>query len=179
MTKTAKTYGTALYELARDEGCAGELLEQLEAVAELLKENPDYVRITSSPSLTKQERRDLLDEAFRGRVHVYLLNFLKLLSEKGDVGELPGCAREFRSLYNEDNGILEVTCVSAVALTADQRERLTEKLHASTGKTIRLTQVVDPGCLGGLRVEYDGMTLDGTVAGRIGHIRGSLKDLPI
>lgn len=179
MTKTAKTYGQALYELAREEDCARELLDQLEAVAALLGENPAYVRITSSPSLTKSERRDLLDQAFEGQVHEYLLSFLKLLSEKGAVGEFPGCVKEFRDLYNEDNDILEVKCVSAVALSEDQRARLTEKLTATTGKTILLQERVDPACLGGIRIEAGGKTLDGTVAGRIGRIRGSLKDLTL
>ena len=81
MTKTAKTYGGALYQLAREEGCADRLLEELEAVDGILRSNPQYQRLTSLPSLGKEERRALLDEAFGGRVHPYLLSFLKILSE--------------------------------------------------------------------------------------------------
>lgn len=40
MTQTAQTYGESLYELARDEGLGAQVLEELQGVAALLRENP-------------------------------------------------------------------------------------------------------------------------------------------
>ncbi len=179
MTKTAKTYGDALYQLAREEGCAALLLEELEAVDGILRQNPQYQRLTSLPALGKEERCALLDEAFGGRVHPYLLNFLKILSEKGKVKEFSGCVQAFREQYDEDNGILAVLVRSAVPLTDGQRQRLTQRLGETTGKTIRLSERVDPALLGGLRLEADGQSLDGTVAGRLQRMRVTLQDLTV
>lgn len=44
---------------------------------------------------------------------------------------------------------MEVTAVSAVALDESARSRLQEKLQRVTGKTITLTEKVDPSVLGG------------------------------
>ena len=70
-----------------------------------------------------------------------------------DEPELPACARAYRDRYNQDHNILEVTAVSAVALDESARSRLQEKLQRVTGKTITLTEKVDPSVLGGLRLD--------------------------
>lgn len=179
MTKTAKTYGAALYDLAKEEGVSETVLTQMETVAAVLAENPDYIRLVSSVALKKAERCAIVDEAFAGRVHPYLLNFLKILCENETMKEFSGCCEEYRARYNDDNGILEAVAVSAVPMTAEQRERLCAKLAQTTGKTIRLTEKIDPAVIGGMRVEAAGMSYDGTVSGRIERIGRSLAEIAI
>ncbi len=179
MTKTAKTYGTALYDLAKEEGASPAILSELEAVVGIIGENPDFVRLVSSVALQKAERCGVIEEVFGGRVHPYLLNFLKILCENGIFKELSGCLEEYRARYNDDNGILEVRAVSAVALSDAQRQRLCEKLAASTGKTIHLKETVDPAVIGGMRVEAAGKSYDDTLSGRIERIGRSLAEIAI
>ena len=45
------------------------------------------------------------------------------------------------------------------------------QLEALTGKTIALTARVQPGCLGGVRLEVEGTQLDGTVKNRLDEVR--------
>ena len=129
MTETARMYGGSLYDLAAEEGLDERILGELDGVTALLNGDAEYLHLLSIPSIPKKERCALLDEAFRGQVHLYVLNFMKLLCEKGALRELPGCARAYRLRYNEAHGILEATAVSAVPLTAEQTRRLHEKLE--------------------------------------------------
>ncbi len=176
MTQTARTYGTALYELSRDEGLSETLFPQLQMAARLLRENPDYLRLLSLPSVPKKERCAVLDKSFRAQVHEYLLSFMKLLVERGSIGEFFGCEETFRRRYDEDHGILEVTAAVAAPLPDGQRARLEEKLAARTGKTIRLHVREDAGVLGGVRLEFDGKRLDGTVRRRLEQIQAKLRE---
>ena len=128
MTQAAKIYGDALYDLARDEGLSQSMLPELELVQRIFSETPEYPRLLSSASLSKEERCGLLDEAFRGKIQPYFLNFLKILCEKGHLRQLSGCCQEFRQRYNEEHGILEVRAVTAKALTPTLREKLVKKL---------------------------------------------------
>ena len=114
MTETARMYGGSLYDLAAEEGLDERILGELDGVTALLNGDAEYLHLLSIPSIPKKERCALLDEAFRGQVHLYVLNFMKLLCEKGALRELPGCARAYRLRYNEAHGILEATAVSAV-----------------------------------------------------------------
>ena len=163
MTDLDKTYGGALYQLALEENLEDELLGQLGAVCALMRETPDYLRLIGSRALPKAERLSLLDEAFSGKVHPYLLNFMKILCEAGAIRLLPGCLRSYERRYDQDHNILKARAVTAVEMTQEQQEALRQKLSAVTGKTIRLTCRTDPDCLGGVRVEMDGQRMDGTV----------------
>ena len=61
-------------------------------------------------------------------------------------------------------------------MTEDQIARLTEKLGKLTGKTIDLSCRIDPAVLGGVRLDYDGKRVDGTVQGRLDAVDKLLKN---
>ena len=176
MTQAANTYAQALYDLAKEEGLGKSMLEELSVLKEVFAQNPQYSKLLSAPDIPKQERCGILDQAFRGKVHPYVLNFLKILTEKGYIRQVPDCCDAYRSLYNEDNGILVVKAVSAVRLSDVQMQKLTEKLAATTGKQIDLQCSVDPAQLGGLRLSYDGKQVDGTVKTKLDTIGKLLKN---
>lgn len=175
MTDAARTYGEALYELARDEGLSAQVLEELRLAVSLFQENPAYSALLSLPSLPKEERCGLLDESFRGQVHPYLLNFMKILTERDAIRQLPGCEEAYRRRYNEDNGILEVTAVTAVPLEDDLRGKLQKRLEDKTGKTVHLRCRVEERVIGGMRLELDGVRLDGTVRNRLDELQALLR----
>ena len=176
MTQAANTYAQALYDLAKDEGLSARILEELSVLKAAFAETPQYSKLLSAPDLPKQERCGILDEAFRGKVHPYVLNFLKILTEKGYIRQFPACCDAYRGFYNEDNGILVVKAVSAIVLTQAQVQKLTAKLEATTGKKIDLQCSVDAASLGGLRLSYDGKLVDGTVKNKLDSIGKLLKN---
>ncbi len=175
MTETAKLYGGSLYELAAAENLDGQILDELEGLAKLMKANPDWLRLLSTPSLPKKERCGLLDEALRGQVHPYLLNFTKILCENGTLRQLDGCAQAYRVRYNSDHGILEATAHAATALTDEQTAKLKAKLEQITGKQVDLRVKTDPSVLGGIRLDMEGVQLDGTVQNRLAALRGQIN----
>jgi len=172
-------YGQSLYLLAKEEGLEGEILQQLKVLSECFDAEPDYLKLLSSHDLPKQERLGILDRDFGGKVHGYVLNFLKLLTEKGYIRQFSNCCRAYTAQFNADKGILEVQAVSAVALTDDQKAKLTEKLTAMTGKTVELRCKVDAAVLGGVRLQYAGQQVDGTVQNRLHEMEKTLKNTVI
>lgn len=176
MTQVGINYGSSLYDLAKEENITEEILHQLHVLDASFGIEPAFLRLLSTPGLTKDERLKILDESFRGNVHIYVLNFLKLLTEKGYARYFGDCRKAFEDRYNQDNGILPVLAVSAVALSESQSEKLTEKLAQITGKKVKLSNRVDPSCLGGVRLRYDGNQVDGTVKNRLDTIGNLLKN---
>ena len=174
MTEVGSVYGESLYELAKEENLTKLIGEQIAVLQDAFRQEPDFIRLLSSPNLTKTERCQILDDSFRGKVNPYVLNFLKILTEKGYMRHFDHCCDAYTDRYNQDNGILIVTAVSAVALTEAQREKLTQKLSRITGKEIALRTRIDPKILGGMRLDYDGQRLDDTVSHRLDAIRDLL-----
>ena len=176
MTDAATQYGGALYSLCKDEGLVPEVLSQLETLRGILDSEPNFLVLLNSPSVPKAERCRILDEALRDKVHPYLLNFMKILTEKGYIKHFAGCCQVFRRCYNADNGIVCVTAVTAAPLSDALRQKLHEKLSSVTGKTIDLTCKTDPSCLGGVRLDFDGKQVDGTLRCRLEDLRNILKN---
>ena len=176
MTQIGNVYGEAMYSLAREEKLDDAILAELKLLQDAFSQEPDFVKLLSAPNLSKEERCQVLDQSFRGKVQPYVLNFLKILTEKGYARYFSDCCDAFRAQYNADHGILTVNAVTAVALTDAQTEKLSAKLASLTGKTIELHNRVDPDCMGGVRLDYDGKRVDGTVAGRLDAVRSLLKN---
>ena len=176
MTEVGSVYGEALYDLASAEGLGEKISEELTVLRESFDREPGLIRLLGVPNISKQERCQILDECFRGRIAPYTLNFMKILTEKGYIRHFSDCCCAYREQYNADNGILPVTAMTAVPLSDDQKKRLTEKLTKLTGKTIELHCRIDPNCLGGMRLDYDGKRLDDTVSHRLEAVRSALKN---
>ncbi len=176
MTAVGNVYGEALYDLAKGESLDKQILQELTVLEESFMDAPDFLRLLSAPNISKQERCAVLQESFGGKVHPYVLNFLKILTEKGYAKHFYQCVQAYREHYNADNGILPVMAVSAVALSIAQKEKLTQKLAQITGNTIELTNRVAPEVLGGIRLDYSGKRLDDTVQHRLSAVGELLKN---
>ena len=86
MTEVGNVYGESLYELAKEEALSQTICQQLAALQQSFRQEPDFLRLLGTPSLTKAERCQILDDSFRGKLHPYVLNFLKIRGSFGTVG---------------------------------------------------------------------------------------------
>lgn len=179
MTNTARIYGDSLYDLSVEEGLSEAILEQMGQLRVLFAQNPDYLRLLAEPSIPLQERQGLLDASIGEGAEPYLVNFLKLLTERGLLLEYAGCCEEFKRRFNQDHGIAEAVVTSAVALSDAQKAKLKAKLEAETGKEISLTYHVDPSVIAGIKVELLGKEIDGTAKGHITGLSRQLQELTI
>ena len=175
MTQTARIYGDSMYDLAAEENLTEQILEQMQQIRGIFKENPDYLRLLSEPSIPLSEREGLIEEAFGPQAERYLVSFIKLLCQKGVLDNYGGCCEQFRRRFHQDQGICEAVVTTAVPLTEAQTEKLREKLSGISGKRIEMITRTDPGVIAGIKVELDGTELDGTVEGRLSGLSRTLK----
>ena len=174
MTELAREYGDGLYALTEEENISREVLEQMLTLRSLFREQPDFVRLLGNMSLSKDERVKILDSVLRGQIHIYLLNFLKILCERCALNEYEGCLAAFKTLYNQAHGIVEAFVTTAVALDDEQRARMTEKLSKMTGKKVVLNEKTDTTLVGGVLLEMNGQRYDNTLKNRLKSIHSAM-----
>lgn len=174
MTGLAREYGEGLYELARDEDLGLLILEQMDDISALLKQQPQFIRLLCSRAVERSARLKIVDDTFGNRVHPYVTNFMKLLVEREHFDAFLLCAQWFHQRYNEDSGIVEACVTSAVPLNEDEMTALRVKLAHISGRQVKLITAVDPSLIGGVRVEMDGRRYDNTIQDRLGRLRRSL-----
>ena len=172
----AKGYGGALFELAEESGRTEAILGDLKTAELACRENPKYKTLLDTPALSKEERLALIDEAFAG-ADEYLLNVIKMLCEKRAVHLFGEIVKDFCARYDEARGIERVEAVTAVAMTDGQKNAMASKLEAITGKTVVLTNKLDPSIIGGVVLRYSGVQLDGSIKTRLDEFRKNLSNI--
>ena len=175
MSKKADIYGSSLYDLAFEEGITEEIMADMALIGSVFSDNPEYRKLLSSPALPKEERKTLIREAWSGKINAYSLNFLQLLVDEDLCGEFADCRRAFKELFNKEKGIMEVRAVSAVPLSEAQQERLSAAIANKTGKRIDMRFDVDPELIGGMRLEMDGKSYEGSISYYLEELRNMLK----
>ena len=174
MTGLGREYGEGLYELARDEGLREDIHPQLMDILECLEAEPGFIRLLSSRTIDRQERLGIVDATFGGRAHPYVVNFMKLLVERERFDSFVDCVRWFHTRYNDDMGILEAEVTSAIELSQQAMDAISEKLSQLSGKIVAVHTHVDPSLIGGIRVEMDGKRYDNTIRDRLSRMKHSL-----
>lgn len=177
MTEYARVYGGSLYDLAAEESLTDAIKDELQEIVKIFRANPEYMTLLSEPSIKKDERTKLIEDAFGNQAERYLVSFLKILCEKGIIREFEGCAEEFTKRYNADHNIAEAVVTSAVSLSDAQLSALRNKLMKVSGKEISLKEKIDPSVLAGIKVELEGKQLDGTVTGRMSEVSKKLNEI--
>ena len=73
MTQIGTVYAQALYSLAAEEGCTEEVLSALSALETSVEQEPEFLRLLSTPNLSKEERCKIIDDSFSGKMPEILL----------------------------------------------------------------------------------------------------------
>ena len=173
MTDFAASYGASLYSLCKDEGKTDLVHNQLNELEPLLSD--EYKALLDSPMIDLEKRLSLVDEAFSGKVCEYVLNFLKLLTEKKAVYKFGECARRFEAMYNKDNNIEIVTAVTAVPMSGELKEKLADKLSGLINKTVVVHSKTDSTMIGGLVVRFSDTQIDSSVKNRLESIKNQIS----
>lgn len=171
-------YGKAYFMLTEECGTTENAIADLIMCEQVFKNNPEYVKLLETPALTTESKLSLIDEAFSS-VDENLKNLIKILCEKRLLFAFDEVKSSFCALYDESRGIEHVEAVSAVPMSDEQLSLLAEKLSHITGKRIIVKNTVAPEILGGVKLRYSGIQLDGSVRTRLDKFENNLKNLVI
>lgn len=175
----AKEYAEALFLLAKEEGTLSEACEDLCAAVAAISDNPDYLKLLSTPALSKEERVGLIDES-AGGLSLCVKNLLKLLAENRRISLIGNIFEEYSAMLDEERGIVRAEAVTALPLTAEQSDAIAKKLCAMlSASEVVLKNTVDPSILGGITLRYRGVQRDASVKERLRSFEAALRGIII
>ena len=174
----AKSYGDALFMLAEELGHTEQVKADLTVVCATVKQNPDYLKLLDTPAIPCEERVALVEGAF-GKLNRNLVNLIKILCEKRCAYLINKIEIAFSAAYDQSRGIERVEAISTIPLTDAQIAKLRAKLMRLTGKQIIVNNTIDPTILGGMKLRYLGVQIDGSIKTKLDAFEKSLKDLVI
>lgn len=80
----SKIYGEALFEAAVEDNIVDSLMQEVEVVYDILRDNEEYVKLLSHPRFPVEQKVALLEEVFRGKVSDELTGLMTTVVEKAD-----------------------------------------------------------------------------------------------
>ncbi len=171
-TAAARRYARAVFELATDEGKVERWGDRLRSVRELFAD-PGVAAVLTNPTIPVARRDSLVATA----PHLFdeeTTNLARLLIESGRITEAPAIEAEYQRLADQAAGRVVATLTTAIDLPTQERDEVTRQLSKRLGKEVKLTVVVDPRIIGGLKLQYGDRVVDASVATRLQQLRRRL-----
>ena len=147
--KVEQVYAEALLDLAGD--AYSEVAQQMQQIGELIKSQPDLVRLISTRTINVDERSKIIERLFKGKVSDVLYRFLQVVNRKNRLGVLEGIVRAFGAAVDRKLGVLEVDGYVA-KLDDGAADRITLGLSQALGKNVVLTLHEDASLIGGPKI---------------------------
>lgn len=171
MRQISKEYASALFAIAEEQHAVAAWSGVLAEIDTVLRDNPRYLSLLASPEIPPEERRSLLGQAFGAIAPEEILNFAALMARRGHAKLIPEAIAHFRQLADIRARTRVAKVTSAVALTEEEKKRLTAALEKQSGMRVTLSCAVDGSLIGGMVVEMDGRVTDGSVRTRLREIK--------
>lgn len=163
----------ALVHAADRAGQANALEDELFGFGRLVSENPQLRDALSDPARPVADRAAMLRGLLDGKVTPATLR----LAEQSVVGShrtVAVAVGAYSKIAAEHRRRLVGVVRVARPLSDTDKERLATALSRQYSRPVHLNEVVDPGLIGGLRVEIGDDVIDGTVASRLDDVRRRL-----
>jgi len=178
----SKTYGEALYEVAMESGedKALELMEEIRCISELLEQNPRFDELLAHPGIPKQEKLQVVENVFRGRVSDELAGLLEVVVSKERYRDLAAIFTYFTDKVKEQQKIGVAYVTTAVELGAEQKKALSAKLLQTSGyRQMELHYEVDASIIGGMIIRINDRVVDSSIRTKLDGLTKQLLQIQL
>ena len=169
-------YAEAFLQVTYDLNQTEEIVSEAKEILNLINESPELQKALASPILEKESKKNILIQLFQEKINKSLLNLLKLLADRQRIGILVPILERFLELYRENSNIALATVTSAIELTEEQKDLITNKIIAVAGtERLELVTKTDPSLIGGFVASVGSKVIDASLASQIRKLGLSLS----
>jgi F-type H+-transporting ATPase subunit delta len=172
----ARRYAGALFEVAQKAGSADRAGQDLADLARLFRDHAELRHVVASPTIPASVKKAIfaaiMDAA--GLASAEVRRLVTMLADRDRLSLLPPVADAFADRLDDAKRIAQADVVTAVPLTPATRAALAEALGRASGKTVTITERVDPAIIGGVVARIGTFVYDASVAGQLARLQEKL-----
>jgi F-type H+-transporting ATPase subunit delta len=168
-----RTYARALFDAARDKDRVTTVREELADFVQAMQDVPELRAVLENPQVDRRAKAAALESLLADGDEL-LRNFLRLLAEKGRVGELDEVQRVFERLVAAAEGQLDVELTTAFDLSEEESSAIVDQIAKASGRRVRASRNVDPALIGGIVLQVGSRRVDASIRGRLERLRREL-----
>jgi len=158
-------YAKALFSLAKEDDKIDIISFQFESFYEIINKNENWIRLMDSPMVLYREKVRMIDAL---NFDASFLSFLKIIAKKNNVHFYREIYDEWLRLSRIYQKIAYITIHTAKELSSEYKEKLIKSLEPRfLNQTISLNVKIKPDLIGGMRIIYQGQSLDRSISKEI------------
>ncbi|SDE27534.1 F-type H+-transporting ATPase subunit delta [Paracoccus isoporae] len=174
----AGRYAQALFDIVKESGGIDRLASQTDELGVAIDDSAELRDLISSPIYSRsQQGEGIAAIAAKMGLEAPLANTLKLMAQNRRLFTLPQFVSRLKSLIANERGEVTADVVSAVALSDEQKKRLTDTLAEKSGKTVKLNARVDESLIGGMIVKLGSQMIDSSIRSKLASLQNVMKEV--
>jgi F-type H+-transporting ATPase subunit delta len=169
-------YAAALYALAFERNILDQVVDEMAALGQLLKESDGLARLVRDRLVDAATAAPALNQALEAQgFSVTVRNFVNVAVANRRLRDLPALVAGFAAYTAAKRGEIIAEVGTARALTDVQRHQLRARLTEAGYGNVRLVERADPSLLGGMVLKIGAKLYDTTVKSRLERLKFALK----
>lgn len=172
--RVAKRYARALFNASKAEGMVAAVDADLTVVAGTIQSSAGLRDFMARPSTGELDKLALFDKVFGDRITSLTHSMLKLMVQKRRDENITAVSKAFSELRRRDEQVTKAVVTGAVPLDGDAKKKVVAKLEGDLGHKVEAEFHVDEALIGGVKIVYDDIILDGSVRGQLDKMRDKL-----
>ncbi|MGI6732092.1 MAG: ATP synthase F1 subunit delta [Anaerovoracaceae bacterium] len=138
------------------------ILEEMKYIGSLLREEQEFHELLRTPTISSDEKKEMIRNVFEGRISAETYEFLKMYID-------------FQHIVEEELKISAGIVYSVEPLTEDQLSSFEKNTGRLINKRVKLANKLDPSLLGGVKIIVDDKIIDASIRKRLQDLEGSIK----
>jgi len=156
------SYAKALLDIAEKENIVDQITYQFDEFNESVTSNPKWLKMMDSPMVSNDKKDQMIDQL---GLNEHLTKLLKLLARANQMELYDDIYPSWVRMIRSKNNVAHINVYSVSELTDAQLKALTKKLQPRfKNQTLELHIKVRDNLIGGLRIVYQGQSLDNSIA---------------
>lgn len=176
----SKTYGDALFELAVEENKVDVFLEEIQGILEVLHDNAEFNSFMNHPKIIKEEKVQVVENVFNGRISKELVGFLTIIITKDRYKDIFSILTYFLDRVKELKGIGVAYVTTAIELKDEQKKQVEERLLATTSyQKMEMHYQLDNSLIGGMVIRIGDRVVDSSVSTKLSELQKQLLKIQL
>lgn len=173
--EVVEPYAEALMSLAQANNVTEQIGEEIRSLLSFLENSPELKRFMENPLIKPEDKKTVIRQILGQETNNYFLNFLLLLVDRRRILFFKGIAEKYLELLRKLNNIVLADVTSAVELSEEQKQSVSEKIKQLTGaQGVELKTSVEQDLLGGVIIKVGSKVFDTSLRGQLRRISLSL-----
>lgn len=169
-----------MFAVALEEDRMDEFFEAAVSLSEILRTNDDFGKLMSHPKIMKEDKVNIVEETFAGRIPKEMVGLMTLMVTKNREDDILAVFEYFVGLVKEEKKIGKADVTTAIPLSDTQKEQVEKKLLATTRyESFEMNYKVDKSLIGGMIVRIGDRVVDSSIQTKLNNLSRELRGIQV